>query len=136
MPLMNSTISPKACTRSIESPPLSLSRTRQLSAMGLPRGHRPPPWRVHLLAVLCFVALKTAAAAPRTGSTGGGIGIASITDMGMKDAISAKYVLRKDPVNDVIALKESMKYFDADFFNDSKVIFKMSAYAFQVQVSC
>lgn len=38
-----------------------------------------------------------------------------------KDAISAKDISRKEPVDGVIALKESMKYFDADFFNDSKL---------------
>jgi hypothetical protein len=38
-----------------------------------------------------------------------------------KQFVSAKDVLKKEPVSDVIALKESMKYFDADFFNDSKV---------------
>ncbi|PNT63534.1 hypothetical protein BRADI_4g17052v3 [Brachypodium distachyon] len=38
-----------------------------------------------------------------------------------KDVISAKDVLRKEPVSSVIALKESMKYFDADFFDDSKL---------------
>ncbi|XP_073366951.1 uncharacterized protein [Aegilops tauschii subsp. strangulata] len=38
-----------------------------------------------------------------------------------KDAISAKDISRKEPVGGVIALKESMKYFDADFFNDSKL---------------
>uniref|UniRef100_A0A453FUF9 Amidase domain-containing protein n=1 Tax=Aegilops tauschii subsp. strangulata TaxID=200361 RepID=A0A453FUF9_AEGTS len=40
---------------------------------------------------------------------------------GTKDAISAKDISRKEPVGGVIALKESMKYFDADFFNDSKL---------------
>ncbi|VAH65522.1 unnamed protein product [Triticum turgidum subsp. durum] len=38
-----------------------------------------------------------------------------------KDAIPAKDISRKEPVGGVIALKESMKYFDADFFNDSKL---------------
>lgn len=38
-----------------------------------------------------------------------------------KDVISAKDISRKEPVSCVIALKESMKYFDADFFNDSKL---------------
>ncbi|XP_037414630.1 glutamyl-tRNA(Gln) amidotransferase subunit A-like isoform X2 [Triticum dicoccoides] len=38
-----------------------------------------------------------------------------------KDAISAKDISRKELVGGVIALKESMKYFDADFFNDSKL---------------
>ena len=38
-----------------------------------------------------------------------------------KGVISATEVLKKEPVSDAIALKDSMKYFDADFFNDSKV---------------
>ncbi|XP_048565009.1 glutamyl-tRNA(Gln) amidotransferase subunit A isoform X1 [Triticum urartu] len=38
-----------------------------------------------------------------------------------KDAIPAKDISTKEPVGGVIALKESMKYFDADFFNDSKL---------------
>jgi hypothetical protein len=38
-----------------------------------------------------------------------------------KGVISATEVLKKEPVSDVIALKDSMKYFDADFFSDSKV---------------
>lgn len=48
-----------------------------------------------------------------------------------KDAISAKDISRKEPVDGVIALKESMKYFDADFFNDSKVITKGSLIVFK-----
>ncbi|KAF7038398.1 hypothetical protein CFC21_048588 [Triticum aestivum] len=97
--------------------------------MRIPRGGRRPPPSLHhlllLLAALCFAALKTAAAAPRTagGTEEGGGGIASVTGgiMGTKDAISAKDISRKEPVGGVIALKESMKYFDADFFNDSKL---------------
>ncbi|XBI29873.1 hypothetical protein VPH35_053753 [Triticum aestivum] len=93
--------------------------------MRIPRGHRRPPPCLHhlllLLVALCFAALKTAAAAPSTGGTGeGGGGIASVTGSIM-DAISAKDISRKEPVGGVIALKESMKYFDADFFNDSKL---------------
>jgi len=38
-----------------------------------------------------------------------------------KGVISATEVLKKEPVSDVIALKDSLKYFDADFFNDSKL---------------
>uniref|UniRef100_A0A0E0MG09 Amidase domain-containing protein n=1 Tax=Oryza punctata TaxID=4537 RepID=A0A0E0MG09_ORYPU len=38
-----------------------------------------------------------------------------------KEAVSAKDVSRKEPISGVIALKASMKYFDADFFNDSKL---------------
>ena len=38
-----------------------------------------------------------------------------------KGVISETEVLKKEPVSDVIALKDSLKYFDADFFNDSKV---------------
>ncbi|XP_040384486.1 glutamyl-tRNA(Gln) amidotransferase subunit A [Oryza brachyantha] len=38
-----------------------------------------------------------------------------------KEAVSAKDVFRKEPISGVIALKGSMKYFDADFFNDSKL---------------
>uniref|UniRef100_A0A0A9CUZ1 Amidase domain-containing protein n=1 Tax=Arundo donax TaxID=35708 RepID=A0A0A9CUZ1_ARUDO len=38
-----------------------------------------------------------------------------------KGVVSAQDILKKQPVSDVIALKESMKYFDADFFNDSKL---------------
>ncbi|CAL4987723.1 unnamed protein product [Urochloa decumbens] len=34
---------------------------------------------------------------------------------------AVKKVLKKEPVSDVIALKDSMKYFDANFFNDSKL---------------
>jgi hypothetical protein len=41
-----------------------------------------------------------------------------------KEAVSAKDVSRKEPITGVIALKASMKYFDADFFNDSKVLSK------------
>ncbi|VAH65527.1 unnamed protein product [Triticum turgidum subsp. durum] len=96
--------------------------------MRIPRGRRRPPPSLHLLllfAALCFAALKTAAAAPRTGGTGeGGGGLASVTGSIMqdtKDAIPAKDISRKEPVGGVIALKESMKYFDADFFNDSKL---------------
>ncbi|KAF7038397.1 hypothetical protein CFC21_048588 [Triticum aestivum] len=94
--------------------------------MRIPRGGRRPPPSLHhlllLLAALCFAALKTAAAAPRTagGTEEGGGGIASVTG-GIMDAISAKDISRKEPVGGVIALKESMKYFDADFFNDSKL---------------
>ncbi|KAF7024417.1 hypothetical protein CFC21_036779 [Triticum aestivum] len=92
--------------------------------MRIPRGRRRPPPSLHLLllfAALCFAALKTAAAAPRTGGTGeGGGGLASVTGSIM-DAIPAKDISRKEPVGGVIALKESMKYFDADFFNDSKL---------------
>uniref|UniRef100_A0ACD5XML4 Uncharacterized protein n=1 Tax=Avena sativa TaxID=4498 RepID=A0ACD5XML4_AVESA len=93
--------------------------------MRLPHGHRPlpPPQCLHLLlfTALCFAVLKTAAAPPRTGSTGEG-GIASVTQtMGTEDVSSAKDVLKQEPVSGVIALKESMKYFDADFFNDTKL---------------
>lgn len=38
-----------------------------------------------------------------------------------KPFISAKDALKKEPISDVIALKDSMKYFDAEFFNDSKL---------------
>jgi len=38
-----------------------------------------------------------------------------------KGVISETEVLKKEPVSDVIALKDSLKYFDADFFNDSKL---------------
>lgn len=38
-----------------------------------------------------------------------------------KGAVSAREAVKKEPVSDVIALKDSMKYFDANFFNDSKV---------------
>ncbi|XP_062183107.1 uncharacterized protein LOC133887178 isoform X2 [Phragmites australis] len=38
-----------------------------------------------------------------------------------KGVVSAQDVSKKKPVSDVIALKESMKYFDANFFNDSKL---------------
>ncbi|KAM3352332.1 hypothetical protein ACQJBY_023901 [Aegilops geniculata] len=97
--------------------------------MRIPRGGRRPPPCLHhhllLLAALCFAVLKTAAAAPRTagGTEEGGGGIASVTGgiMDTKDAISAKDISGKEPVGGVIALKESMKYFDADFFNDSKL---------------
>ncbi|KAM3352334.1 hypothetical protein ACQJBY_023901 [Aegilops geniculata] len=94
--------------------------------MRIPRGGRRPPPCLHhhllLLAALCFAVLKTAAAAPRTagGTEEGGGGIASVTG-GIMDAISAKDISGKEPVGGVIALKESMKYFDADFFNDSKL---------------
>ncbi|EMS51195.1 Glutamyl-tRNA(Gln) amidotransferase subunit A [Triticum urartu] len=95
--------------------------------MRIPRGRRRPPPSLHhllLLAALCSSALKTAAAAPSTGGTGeGGGGLASVTGsiMDTKDAIPAKDISTKEPVGGVIALKESMKYFDADFFNDSKL---------------
>ncbi|TKW01048.1 hypothetical protein SEVIR_8G151300v4 [Setaria viridis] len=38
-----------------------------------------------------------------------------------KGVVSATEVLKKEPVSDVIALKDSMKYFDANFFSDSKL---------------
>ncbi|KAL6890236.1 hypothetical protein ACP4OV_008999 [Aristida adscensionis] len=38
-----------------------------------------------------------------------------------KEIVSAKDALKKEPVSSVIALKESMKFFDANFFNDSKL---------------
>ncbi|KAM0860202.1 hypothetical protein ACQ4PT_046671 [Festuca glaucescens] len=87
--------------------------------MRLPHGHRPPPPCLHLLlfTALCFTVVKTAAHAPRTGST-------------VKDRIASvprimgtevKDVLKQEPGSGVIALKEAMKYFDADFFNDSKL---------------
>lgn len=38
-----------------------------------------------------------------------------------KEVVYAKDVSRKEPVSGVIALKDSMKYLDADFFNDSKL---------------
>jgi hypothetical protein len=41
-----------------------------------------------------------------------------------------KDVLKQEPGSSVIALKDSMKYFDADFFNDSKVILKRSLIVF------
>jgi hypothetical protein len=39
----------------------------------------------------------------------------------MKGVVSAQNILKKEPVSSVVALKESMKFFDANFFNDSKV---------------
>jgi hypothetical protein len=42
-----------------------------------------------------------------------------------------KDVLKQEPGSGVIALKEAMKYFDADFFNDSKVISKRSLMFFE-----
>ncbi|CAM0874637.1 unnamed protein product [Alopecurus aequalis] len=93
----------------------------EVSAMRLPHRHRPPPSCLHLLlfAALCFTFLKTAAAAPRTGSTGGEGGITSVSRvMGTE----VKDVSKQESLGGVIALKESMKYFDADFFNDSKLL--------------
>ncbi|EEC68301.1 hypothetical protein OsI_36370 [Oryza sativa Indica Group] len=77
----------------------------------------------HLLLVSL---LSSSAAAPGAGAgapprTGGGGVARSIADMDTKEAVSAKDVSRKEPISGVIALKASMKYFDADFFNDSKL---------------
>ncbi|GJN25450.1 hypothetical protein PR202_gb13277 [Eleusine coracana subsp. coracana] len=38
-----------------------------------------------------------------------------------KGVVSAQEILKKEPISSVIALKESMKFFDANFFNDSKL---------------
>ncbi|TVU24670.1 hypothetical protein EJB05_27121 [Eragrostis curvula] len=94
--------------------------------MRLPRPPRPPPplpfSLLFLAPLLCSAFLTTpAAAAPRTGSSGGGEVIRSVTTMGTKGAVSAQDILKTEPISGVIALKESMKFFDANFFNDSKL---------------
>lgn len=38
-----------------------------------------------------------------------------------KGVVSTQDILKKESISGVIALKESMKFFDANFFNDSKV---------------
>ncbi|WVZ51399.1 hypothetical protein U9M48_002550 [Paspalum notatum var. saurae] len=111
-----------------------------------PPGPPPPPpphLRIRLVApLLCFAALLTPAHAAATtrsaaaaaagvrgtdGAGGEGGGFRTWTAggttpaMGTEQFVSAKDVLKKEPVSDVIALKDSMKYFDADFFNDSKL---------------
>ncbi|XP_051178075.1 uncharacterized protein [Lolium perenne] len=94
-------------------------RARQVSAMRLPHGHRPSPPCLHLLlfTALCFTVQETAAHAPRTGTTVEDR-VASVPGiMGTE----VKDVLKQEPGSGVIALKEAMKYFDADFFNDSKL---------------
>ncbi|XP_047092608.1 putative amidase AmiD [Lolium rigidum] len=94
-------------------------RARQVSAVRLPHGHRPPPPCLHLLlfTALCFTVLETAAHAPRTG-TAVEDRIASVPRiMGTE----VKDVSKQEPGSGVVALKEAMKYFDADFFNDSKL---------------
>ncbi|KAF0897082.1 hypothetical protein E2562_033632 [Oryza meyeriana var. granulata] len=87
-----------------------------------PRRPLPPrrPLLLLLLSLLFFSVPETAAAPPRTSGRDGG-GVASITWMDTKDAVPAKDVFRKEPISGAIALKGSMKYFDADFFNDSKL---------------
>uniref|UniRef100_A0A0D9XSP9 Amidase domain-containing protein n=1 Tax=Leersia perrieri TaxID=77586 RepID=A0A0D9XSP9_9ORYZ len=83
-----------------------------------PRRTPPPPRHLQLLLIslLAFTVPETAATPPRTSA-----GIASVTGMETKEAVSPKDVLTKEPISGVIALKGSMKYFDADFFNDSKL---------------
>uniref|UniRef100_A0A0E0BJU8 Amidase domain-containing protein n=1 Tax=Oryza glumipatula TaxID=40148 RepID=A0A0E0BJU8_9ORYZ len=108
---------------------------------------RPLLPHLHLLLLLLSL-LSSSAAAPGAGAgasprtSGGGVA-RSIADMAWptkctwlpwptcgkshsytldtKEAVSAKDVSRKEPISGVIALKASMKYFDADFFNDSKL---------------
>ncbi|KAG8089930.1 hypothetical protein GUJ93_ZPchr0011g28365 [Zizania palustris] len=84
--------------------------------MRLPRRALPPPRPhpplLHLLVLLSFAVPETAAAPPRT---------SSIVGMETKEAVSANDVSRQETISGVIALKGSMKYFDADFFNDSKL---------------
>uniref|UniRef100_A0A0D3HMN4 Amidase domain-containing protein n=1 Tax=Oryza barthii TaxID=65489 RepID=A0A0D3HMN4_9ORYZ len=117
--------------------------SRQVSAMREPRRPLLPLPLPHLLLVSL---LSSSAAAPGAGApprTGGGGVARSIADMAWptkctwlpwptcgkshsytldtKEAVSAKDVSRKEPISGVIALKASMKYFDADFFNDSKL---------------
>ncbi|TVU24677.1 hypothetical protein EJB05_27128, partial [Eragrostis curvula] len=108
------------------SPPVGLpAPALHASDMRLPRPPRPPPplpfSLLFLAPLLCSAFLTTpAAAAPRTGSNGGEV-IRSVTSMGTKGAVSAQDILKKEPASGVIALKESMKFFDANFFNDSKL---------------
>ncbi|KAK1643811.1 hypothetical protein QYE76_061616 [Lolium multiflorum] len=94
-------------------------RARQVSAVRLPHGHRPPPpcLRLLLFTALCFTVLETAAHAPRTGTTVEDCvaGVPRIMGTEVKD------VLKQEAGSGVIALKGAMKYFDADFFNDSKL---------------
>ncbi|KAG8089927.1 hypothetical protein GUJ93_ZPchr0011g28365 [Zizania palustris] len=115
--------------------------------MRLPRRALPPPRPhpplLHLLVLLSFAVPETAAAPPRTSSI---VGMAwptkctwlPLPTSGMshsytlfskyhkiwketKEAVSANDVSRQETISGVIALKGSMKYFDADFFNDSKL---------------
>nr|CAB3489937.1 unnamed protein product [Digitaria exilis] len=98
--------------------------------------HRDPLF--HAIPLLCFAiltpALAAAAASPAAspvGDTGEENSSSSIRTrtstavawpaMDTKGVLSATEVLKKEPVSDVIALKDSMKYFDANFFNDSKL---------------
>uniref|UniRef100_A0A0E0J2L6 Amidase domain-containing protein n=1 Tax=Oryza nivara TaxID=4536 RepID=A0A0E0J2L6_ORYNI len=90
------------------------------------REPRPPLLPLPLPHLLLVSLLSSSAAAPGAGAgapprTGGGGVARSIADMDTKEAVSAKDVSRKEPISGVIALKASMKYFDADFFNDSKL---------------
>ncbi|AQK57606.1 Glutamyl-tRNA(Gln) amidotransferase subunit A [Zea mays] len=107
-----------------------------------PRPPRPTPLPssrpFHFLvvvSVLCFAAILTpapaAVAAAASGDADGGGGEGGVirirtaavarSAMDTKPFISAKDALKKEPISDVIALKDSMKYFDAEFFNDSKL---------------
>ncbi|OEL18403.1 Glutamyl-tRNA(Gln) amidotransferase subunit A [Dichanthelium oligosanthes] len=113
-----------------------------------PRPPGPPPrlgpshhrrrLLLHLVAVaplLCFSILTpalAAAAAPPGAATGDATGGEPLVIRTRASAVAAwpatmdtkgvvSEVLKKEPVSDVIALKDSMKYFDANFFNDSKL---------------
>ncbi|KAK8447778.1 hypothetical protein SEVIR_8G151300v4 [Setaria viridis] len=115
-----------------------------------PRSPRPPPrphspshhrrrrLLIYLVAapLLYFAiltpALAAAAAPPAPPAEGDSGGEGSIIRtrtrtavawpaMDTKGVVSATEVLKKEPVSDVIALKDSMKYFDANFFSDSKL---------------
>nr|CAB3491690.1 unnamed protein product [Digitaria exilis] len=103
-----------------------------------PRAPRPPPRLpspshhhrlFHAIPLLCFAILTpalAAAAAPPAASPVGDTGEENSSSsiriaMDTKGVVSATEVLKKEPVSDVIALKDSMKYFDANFFNDSKL---------------
>ncbi|KAK3119041.1 hypothetical protein QOZ80_9BG0712750 [Eleusine coracana subsp. coracana] len=95
-----------------------------------PRSPRPPAplscLAILLVSLVCF-AFSTAATgteAPRTGGSRGEAGAITRTAtmvMDAKGVVSAQEILKKEPISSVIALKESMKFFDANFFNDSKL---------------
>lgn len=111
----------------------------------------PPCLHLLLFTALCFTVLETAAHAPRTGTTveGNIASVPGImawaawpqkcawlplgtSGMSHSNTLVSKYhkiwkgtevkdVLKQEPGSGVVALKEAMKYFDADFFNDSKL---------------
>ncbi|CAL4992877.1 unnamed protein product [Urochloa decumbens] len=132
----------------LRSPPPPRARAwgRQVSGMRPPRPPGPPPrlptpshrrrllYLVAVAPLLCFFAILTpalaaAAGAPpvEVGDAGGERRVirsrtrAAVAWPAMDTKGVLKEVLKKEPVSDVIALKDSMKYFDANFFNDSKL---------------